>query len=484
MNSIKTKKTKTSKEFIIDIHPICDDEGGEYKILLEHETVQNLLNKFAAELDEIANNQTKLNKKAAIKTYEQNQKIEIKQMPPFIPATTTEPIKPTVNPIFKIQNFKINEEKNVKIDIESQEKISILDVKLPLNLGLSFNKESSEIIGKPTTAGDFQISLMWSDASGAKSTQNLMLSVINDPKNLWKNIESDKNDVYFKPDKHAFTLETASHYICAGSIRGRSHAHVGSFRDDDFFIHSDNAKSWSILIVADGAGSAKSSRKGSLLACQHAGEYIKNKIEAEYDDIFMTIAEYDSENKERSLKERFYYILGDAFKSAVNAIANEATIHGAAPKEYATTLLVAICFEFENKLFIASAMIGDGAIGVYNKIDKSVTLLGVADGGEFAGQTRFLDSSLISDGSFWNRINVGFYDNPTALILMTDGISDPIFETDNGLKNPDLWTKLWEELEPIANDLSDSKKENLLEWMNFFSPGHHDDRTIAFYGIK
>lgn len=484
MNPIETKISKESKEFIIDVYPRLKDERGEYKRLLEQNSVQNLIENLACKLDEIANNQFKSKKEVAIKTYEQNQKIEIKQKPPFVPVTIKEPIKPTANPIFKIQNFKINEEKNIKIDIESQEKISILDVELPPNLGLTFNKESSEIIGKPTAAGDFQISLTWSDVSGAKDTQNLVLSVINDPKNLWKNIESDINDPYFKPDKDAFALETESHYICAGSIRGRSHAHVGSFRDDDFFIHSDDTKSWSILIVADGAGSAKSSRKGSLLACQHAGEYIRNKIETEYDDILKIIAEYDSEKKERILRESFYYILGDAFKSAVEAIANEALMHGAASKEYATTLLVAVCFEFENKFFIASAMIGDGAIGVYNKTDKSVVLLGVADSGEFAGQTRFLDSSLISDGSFWNRINVGFYDNPTALILMTDGISDPIFETDNGLKNPDLWVKLWEELEPIANDLSDNKKEKLLEWMNFFSPGHHDDRTIAFYGMK
>jgi serine/threonine protein phosphatase PrpC len=484
MNPIETKIRKTSKEFIVEVYPRIKDEQGEYKKIMELNSVQNLIEKLAQELDEIANNQFKSKKDVAIKTYEQNQNIEIKQNPPFVPVAIKEPIKPTINPIFKIQNFKINEEKNVKIDIESQEKISILDVKLPQYLGLVFNKESSEIIGKPITAGDFQISLMWSDISGAKSTQNLLLSVINDPKNLWKNIESDKNDPYFKPDKDAFALESDSHYICVGSIRGRSHAHVGSFRDDDFFIYSDDTKSWSVLIVADGAGSAKSSRKGSLLACQHAGNYIKNKIETEYDDIFITIAEYDSEKKERILREKFYYILGDAFRSGVNAIANEASIRGAVSKEYATTLLVAVCFEFENKLFIASAMIGDGVIGVYNKTDKSVVLLGIPDSGEFAGQTRFLDSSLMSDGSFWNRISVGFYDNPTALILMTDGISDPVFETDNGLKNLDLWAKLWKELEPIANDSSDNKKEKLLEWMNFFSPGHHDDRTIAFYGMK
>ena len=60
---------------------------------------------------------------------------------------------------------------------------------------------------------------------------------------------------------------------------------------------------------------------------------------------------------------------------------------------------------------------------------------------------------------------------------MTDGISDPIFETDSGLLNLAKWQKLYTELDPLMQ--IDAADTALLEWMHFFTPGHHDDRTMA-----
>lgn len=43
---------------------------------------------------------------------------------------------------------------------------------------------------------------------------------------------------------------------------------VGSFRDDDFAIHLIEDSPWSVITVADGAGSAKYSREGSRIAVE------------------------------------------------------------------------------------------------------------------------------------------------------------------------------------------------------------------------
>lgn len=60
--------------------------------------------------------------------------------------------------------------------------------------------------------------------------------------------------------------------------------------------------------------------------------------------------------------------------------------------------------------------------------------MGTPDSGEYAGQTRFLDRTALNDQTaFGNRINIGLRSDVTSVILMTDGISDPRFETDNGL---------------------------------------------------
>lgn len=61
---------------------------------------------------------------------------------------------------------------------------------------------------------------------------------------------------------------------------------------------------------------------------------------------------------------------------------------------------------------------------------------------------------------------------------MTDGVSDPRFETDNGLQNPQKWDALIAEISPCLND-NPQAAEQLAEWLNFFSPGNHDDRTMV-----
>lgn len=61
---------------------------------------------------------------------------------------------------------------------------------------------------------------------------------------------------------------------------------------------------------------------------------------------------------------------------------------------------------------------------------------------------------------------------------MTDGVSDPLFETDNGLRSDEKWTRLVNELTPALAEASNAP-ERLGEWLNFFSTGNHDDRTIA-----
>ena len=79
-----------------------------------------------------------------------------------------------------------------------------------------------------------------------------------------------------------------------------------------------------------------------------------------------------------------------------------------------------------------------------------------------------------------NRIRVDTVEDFTALILMSDGITDPKFETDANLQNIDNWNKLWDDINAEVNLNFDSNtKYQLLRWMDFWSIGNHDDRTLA-----
>jgi hypothetical protein len=145
--------------------------------------------------------------------------------------------------------------------------------------------------------------------------------------------------------------------------------------------------------------------------------------------------------------------------------------------DFSTTLILVIHKILDDgHHFVASYWVGDGGTGIFRKGDK-VLPLGKADSGEFAGQTRFLDGSMLEPEELKKRINFAVANDFTAVVAMTDGITDPKFETDANFEKLEKWDQLWAELEPIL--YSDHPAGELLNWLDFWSVGNHDDRTIA-----
>ena len=66
-------------------------------------------------------------------------------------------------------------------------------------------------------------------------------------------------------------------------------------------------------------------------------------------------------------------------------------------------------------------------------------------------------------------------------MLMTDGVSDPMFETDANLNKYEKWDALWKNIGNEVEMIDDNaeSKNQLLKWLEFWSQGNHDDRTIA-----
>jgi hypothetical protein len=203
-------------------------------------------------------------------------------------------------------------------------------------------------------------------------------------------------------------------------------------------------------------------------------------------------SEKESQEKRTNLTRLVYNIVfRGAVKAheAINAVADK--VDDAKPKDFATTLMFAICKKYEFGWFIASFWVGDGAMCLYDETSQTAKLLGVPDEGEFSGQTRFLtmpevlrDKDVVS-----KRLRMAIVPDFTALFLMSDGVSDPMFETDKNLNDFTKWKEFYENLkngfpedEIGGVDLSDDNeeaKDQLLNWLDFWSPGNHDDRTIA-----
>lgn len=96
----------------------------------------------------------------------------------------------------------------------------------------------------------------------------------------------------------------------------------------------------------------------------------------------------------------------------------------------------------------------------------------------------FQDSTAL-----YKRLRFSIEEDFTALMLMTDGVSDPMFETECNLNDYSKWNEFWNRIkagfpedEIPGVDLSDDNSESqyqLLKWMDFWSSGNHDDRTMA-----
>lgn len=401
--------------------------------------------------------------------------------------------------------------------------------------GLDVTYDDSGVVtitGSPVNAGDIDLIIKytypkWVDGKPMLE-RKISFSINPDPRTLWQDIPTAKDIDYYQEDYDSDYVKVEAidgapqKDIVVASVRGRSHAHKGNPRDDHFLVTYDEESHWYVMSVADGAGSAKFSRKGSTIAC----ETVVNLCTESLKDCSLDplIEQYNAENTDANRKligDKIYGILGTAAYKAAAAIKAEAAAKDAEAKakmaemnakakelnpnakdntaaeitarDFATTLLLTICKKFQFGWFIASFWVGDGAICIYKKgtEDQPSThkILGIPDGGEFAGQTRFITMPEIfkDAAAIYSRLRFSIEEDFTALMLMTDGVSDAKFETDANLNNIDMWDALWKDLAGENEDkcevkLEDDNEESqyqLLKWLNFWSQGNHDDRTIA-----
>lgn len=359
------------------------------------------------------------------------------------------------------------------------------------DIGLSFSINKTDgtatIKGCPTEAGEFKITLKYGypELIGRPLdfikknllARELDLSIFPDPRDLWNNIPTPLSIEYYKKDERAEILKGDGYIMAGASVRGRSHAHTGLPRDDDFALGKANG--WKILMVADGAGSAPYSRAGSAIACEHIKKFCENYLN--HDNELASVLEGVTRGQEKAewypaAKRAAYALAPKAVFDAWQEIKGEAGKLEREPKEYATTLLLAVCREFPAGWFVVSFQVGDGAMALVS--DGQPRLLAEPDEGEYGGQTRFITmKEIYQSDELMRRLNIDLVPSLDALILMTDGVSDARFSTLANLRDGARWIELLRELEPLVH--SDDPGTELLSWLQFWSEGNHDDRSLA-----
>lgn len=397
-----------------------------------------------------------------------------------------------------LPNGKVNQDYHFILDISRLGFPDVAEISfIGLDeLGLHYSPGTSEISGKPQKPGDYKVELHCKSSTAGRPEliRTVTLIVNPDPKSLWNNIPTPTDCPYYKPDEASeFITIPATGFIrkqvrkdmVVASQRGRSHAHEGRARDDDYGLSYIQESEWYVMVVADGAGSAKFSRKGSQIACETVVQACGLKLKDDFKKFDALIAIFQKDHSDvnrKQLGDSLYGIVGGAVFNAYRNIVQEAQEAGNVVKDYATTLLVCICKKFKFGWFVGSFWVGDGGIGIYGKDSRYLKILGEPDGGEFAGQTRFLTMPEITQSAeLFKRLRFDIVDDFTALVLMTDGVTDPKFETDANLSRIEKWDELWDDLSGSVDfkDDNEEAREQLLRWLDFWSPGNHDDRTIA-----
>ena len=363
------------------------------------------------------------------------------------------------------------------------------------NAGLRYDAKTKQITGVPTQSGDvefaFRFKVQGETEDAAFHQKNLKIIINPDPKSLWKNIPSNQNDPFWKEDDVTLFAPIGDRHILVSSKRGRSHANVGSFREDDFaFRDLDNG--WSIVVVADGAGSSKLSRKGSAIACNSIVDYFmeqhSKETMSEFDDLLKEHQTVNAVETQKKLTRFVYNNLGKAAFYAHKQLEAFAQAEGIALKDLETTLIFTLFKKFDSGYALLSFGVGDCPMAVLNKEISEVILLNWIDVGEFGGGTRFITMpEIFQSEKFPTRLGFKLVEDFSFLVLMSDGIYDPKFVVEANLPNIKKWQEFLEDLNGKNEDGAQVKlavdNKNIVDefskWMDFWSPGNHDDRTLA-----
>lgn len=391
-----------------------------------------------------------------------------REMPVFTPTETTLPKAAEKSPLAPLPNAKQKEHYTVStLSYGNVDSVTFSE-----DCGLSWHSETQEISGLPTVGGK-EISVQFTFADGSQNTATLYINA--DPRSLWNNIPSEQLiKTHWKADSASGQKTTPFGKIIAARMRGRSHAHKGTCCDDDFSFDFHPATGIHFLAVADGAGSAEYSRLGSQVAVNRA-KHIFFELLNDVGNNLKELPNQSDDKLEAVAVSLLYNAVVAAYKAQQEKVSSEIT-----QKSLSCTLLLAFTLPLKSgKWFSAAYWVGDGAVALFDPNILQVRLLGESDGGQYSGETQFLSKAEFENDLWKSRIRTSLSEKPPVLFAMTDGVSDPKFKNDAALNQVEPWAALWTELQA---PLSQTEPEKALEqWLDFWSVGEHDDRTLAVF---
>lgn len=366
---------------------------------------------------------------------------------------------------------------------DNPEQARISHLQLPNDCGLVFDEMTGAVTGTPTISFDGALNLDYVPSRSERSIPFKVCFLVNpDPASLWKDLPAPPDAPYQKPLLDHREEQHGPFRVVAASRRGRSHANKGEFRDDDFTIGYAGDTGWLVIVVADGAGSATYSRRGSQIACAAAKERLTTVLNSpqhnQAEALFAQHRDWQHPEVGKALRQMLYESALDAHHKLRAEVTQPSETLPAPPilRNFDTTLILLVMKKTGEGCVAATFAIGDGGAGLLTHPGEGYPIT-KPEGGDYAGQTWFLtmpETLKNDEASLERRFHFTMKDEFCAALAMTDGITDPKFPSDAAFVDTVQWAAFYAELQPAL-----TSSQALLDWMNFFSPGNHDDRTLV-----
>jgi hypothetical protein len=268
----------------------------------------------------------------------------------------------------------------------------------------------------------------------------------------WQYKSPPDNEPDPHPEGEAVALATPDGgQVLGARARGKKHKHDGTHCDDWFKVGS--AGPWTVIAVADGAGSRKLSRVGARVSCERAVEALLRDLAAvriadrasaahllDKDDARSRYRDPDiqavQEALHRAVHEAYWAVEAAAKQRMDQADYQRLLGRPVTPEDLSATLLLAACTTLQAdgqaQNVVLACQVGDGAVAAVDA-QAGVQLLGHAESGDYSGETDFLTSRRQREPASLLQKTFSLVGPLRAVLVMTDGVSDDYFPADPGL---------------------------------------------------
>ena len=240
--------------------------------------------------------------------------------------------------------------------------------------------------------------------------------------------------------------------LIEASVRGQAHEATG-MPCQDFSESAMLGRDHALLVVSDGAGSARFSDKGSKIACETVLRVLSERVEERREGYRLSD-------------------LSDALIEAHKAVVEQAESQGLKPREFACTMIALIVDRSRG----LCAHIGDGAI-VIELEDGSYVAMSLPEKGEYANETSFL-----IDKNFLDEIRLRELQFPAPVkgaAIFSDGIERFTLDLKTGQPYAPFFGPMLNHARTSSNP--DNLKAELIDYLNStpVKARSDDDKSLA-----